>query len=92
MSQTLPYDFDLHFDIKTMDEVEQIARGESHRGDATPGELVEMFHAHNMPIPHCLKHFKPKKAVWLHRNGTWSESEPLEHEKSDYRKAIIDVF
>lgn len=35
MNEELPYDFDLLYDIKTMDEVERIAKGEPHCSNAT---------------------------------------------------------
>ena len=54
MTRELPYDFDLHWDVKSMEQVERIARGDPDASDATPEDLVAMFLAHDLPIPSCL--------------------------------------
>ena len=54
----LPYDFDLLHDIKMMYQVEAIAKGEPSCSDATPEDLLELFIAHQLPIPACLQNIK----------------------------------
>ena len=54
----LPYEFDLLYDIKMMHQVEAIAKGDPSCSDASPEELVELFIAHKLPIPDCLKEVK----------------------------------
>lgn len=48
----LPYSFDLLYDIKTMDQVEMVARGELNW--ATVSELIETFRNNDMEVPECL--------------------------------------
>ena len=55
----LPYEFDLLYDIKMMYEIEAVAKGEPSQSDATPENLVDLFIAHKLPIPDCLKNVKP---------------------------------
>ena len=54
MARDLPYDFDLNWDIKTMEQVEHIAAGEADSSEATPRDLIAMFLSLDMPIPECL--------------------------------------
>lgn len=54
MTNELPYEFDLHWDVKNMTDVEQIATGKPHRSAATPSDLVEMFKSLDMDVPECL--------------------------------------
>jgi hypothetical protein len=54
MARELPYDFDLHYDVKTMEQVERIAKGEADCSDATPEDLIALFLLHDLPVPACL--------------------------------------
>jgi len=80
----LPYTFDLHYDIKMMWEIETIAKGEPHCSDASPEDLVELFIEMDMEIPECLSGVKLSKYIWLHRNNTWTSTEP--ENKDGYTK------
>lgn len=88
----LPYDFDLLYDIKTLYEVGMIAKGEPHCSNASPEDLVELFQKLEMPVPECLAGVVPMKDIWVHRNGTWIDYEPLLEERDSYRKARIHGF
>jgi len=57
----LPYVFDLLYDIKHLEEVEIIARGEASHSDADPYELLNLFEKEGLEIPKCLLPFKSKK-------------------------------
>jgi len=37
----LPVDFDLHYDIKTVNDLDAIMRGLPHHSDATPADIIE---------------------------------------------------
>lgn len=95
-NRELPYEFDLFFDIKTMQEVEDIATGKPHSSDAEPEELLDLFIKYNLDIPDCLKNFKSKKdseqTIWILPNGTWLDYEPLENEYPNVRKVVITKF
>lgn len=51
----LPYDFDLLWDIKTLDQIERIAKGIPTHSDAIPSDLVKLYKQLNMAIPKCLE-------------------------------------
>jgi len=61
----LPYEFDLLYDVKMMYEVESIANGEPSCSDASPEDLVELFIAHKLEMPECLKQFVGKKKTGM---------------------------
>tara|TARA_Y100001960_G_scaffold333950_1_gene442673 strand:+ start:173 stop:472 length:300 start_codon:yes stop_codon:yes gene_type:complete len=92
----LPHDFDLHYDIKYMKEVEAVANDEPHASDATPEDLVELFIAHKMEIPECLRETKEymdnRQTIWILPDGTWLDYEPLTHEHPEFRKVQISKF
>ena len=69
----LPYDFDLHWDVKSFEEVERIANGEGHCGDATGDDLVDLFEVLDMEVPACLAengHYGTMD-IWITTNGLW---------------------
>jgi len=82
----LPYVFDLFFDVKTMEQVERIARGEGDHSSATPYELYEMFEGQNLPIPECLKVYT-NPYIWIDQTGTWQKEKPPEHDMFRFKKA-----
>lgn len=92
----LPPDFDLHYDIKYMREVEAVANDEPHASEATPEDLVELFIANKMEIPECLRETKEymdnRQTIWILPNGTWLDYEPLENEYPEVRKVEISKF
>ena len=55
----LPYDFDLHWDVKDMEQVERIAKEEPDCSDADGYDLYNMFVALEMVVPQCLASFRP---------------------------------
>jgi len=78
-NNSLPYEFDLLFDIKTYDEVDLVANYQHSASDASPEDLVELFQKHDLPIPDSLKSFVPVIHIWILPNGTWLDHEPLAH-------------
>jgi hypothetical protein len=94
--ERLPYSFDLHYDIKYMSEVEDIAKGNPHSSDATPEDLVELFIELELDVPECLHEAKiyveNKQTIWILPDGTWIDYEPLEHEYPNTRKVVISKF
>jgi hypothetical protein len=59
-SHELPYEFDLLYDIKTMDDVEAIAKGLPHHSSdiVSPYELADLFIELGLELPDCLKNVK----------------------------------
>ena len=51
----LPYVFDLLFDVKTLEQVERIAKYEGDCSDATPEELRSLFISEGLDLPECLE-------------------------------------
>lgn len=88
----LPYDFDLLHDIKTMDEVEAIARGEPHNTSASLQDIVDTFISLDMEVPECLSTITPTHDIWVCNDGTWISYEPPIEEMHKYRKTRIMKF
>ena len=88
----LPYDFDLVYDIKSMMDIEMIAKGEPHRSDASPSDLVEMFQDLKLPVPKCLEGVLPMMTIWVESNGTWQSYKPLPEEMHKFRETRIRAF
>lgn len=88
----LPYDFDLLWDVKDTEDVEMIANGEPHCSDARPEDLVELFIKCEMEVPECLSSVTQTKEIWICKDGTWQDYEPLPDEADKYRKARIHHF
>jgi len=51
----LPYDFDLLYDVKTYQDVEDVALGQPTRCEGTPEDLVRLFLVHEMEVPKSLE-------------------------------------
>lgn len=52
----LPYDFDLFYDIKTLDQAERIIEGHPDRSSAKPIDVFKMFLLHGLELtPTLLK-------------------------------------
>ena len=49
-----PREFDLAYDVKTMEQVERIANYEGDCSDAEPAELADLFQKLGMEVPACL--------------------------------------
>ena len=50
----LPYDFDLLFDVKTLEDVKIIANYGPHCSDASPQDLANLFITLGLDLPPCL--------------------------------------
>jgi hypothetical protein len=94
----LPYPFDLLYDVKTMRDVEAIAKGEGHCSDATPDDLIELFIAQDLEVPECLlAHLdKSRKCIWVHPDGSWLSYNPVAYYDNNamsqkYRRVEFDV-
>jgi hypothetical protein len=82
-NQKLHPSFDLFYDMKTMSDVEKVARGESHCFNTSIEDVVDMFLSLEIELPNCLSQFKGTQTIWLCSNGTWSKEEPtIEDEES----------
>jgi hypothetical protein len=90
--RNLPYEFDLHWDLKTMDDVEKIAKGEAHHSDATIKDLIDLFELMKMSVPDCLNVGYPTETIWLCKDGTWTETEPSSDVVHLYVKTRINTF
>lgn len=77
-SRELPYDFDLLWDVKTMEQVERIANYEGDCSEATPEDLVVLFGQCDLPVPECLESFTPIIELWVLPDGEWVDKEPLD--------------
>lgn len=68
-SGDLPYAFDLHWDVKDLEQVERIAAGKPDCSDADPEDLLALFIDLALEVPACLEKFK---LIYIHTDGTWS--------------------
>jgi hypothetical protein len=84
--EKLPPIFDLLWEVKTMEQVETIAKGEADCSDAGPHDLYDLFQSQGMDIPNCLEKFKTHY-IWVHQNGHWQVDKPLPDEMRGYRRA-----
>jgi hypothetical protein len=92
MNNKLPYAFDLLYDIKTMEEVESIARGEPHKSNVRPESLVTLFLELGLEVPSCLEGIPSYIEIWVKNDGTWQYFEPQDDEKFSFRQALIKSF
>ena len=91
-NKKLHSDFDLLYDLKQMDEVERIARGESTHSDASPEDLVDLFTELRIEVPECLKSVTGTTIIWVLDDGTWLSEEPNKLSKDKYQKVKINKF
>jgi hypothetical protein len=89
---TLPYDFDLLYDIKTMQEIEAIANDEGSHSDASPDDLVTLFKDNDLPVPDCLSAYHGNTTIWIKDDGTWSALTPEKDNEQEYREVKITAF
>lgn len=91
MKNELPYDFDLHWDVKTFEDVEMIAKAEGHCSDATGDDLVDLFELLEMEVPACLaaNGHHGTMDIWITTNGLWYPFPPEDLPRDDIKKANI---
>ena len=84
--------FDLLYDMKTMDDVEKVANGESHCFNTSIEEVADTFLSLGIELPNCLSRFKGTETIWLCSDGTWSKDEPTaeEEEKHKFKRTRIN--
>jgi len=86
----LPYDFDLLFDIKTYEQVEEVVAGE-YWDDVTPEQLKTLFIRTNTPVPNCLKNTQILMDIYIFPNGTYSRTKPTSAQ-AQWQKVTIPEF
>lgn len=85
MAMSLPYEFDLHFDIKTLGQAFRVMKGLPDGSDASPEDVYELLVKYNLPIPKWYVAPVPEQPVaWLDGNGSYLTYEPLFSEKDGY--------
>ncbi len=85
----LPYEFDLLYDVKTVEELHCILKGESHCTDAQDWELCELAEIYNIPLPEGYK--SPLKpgfpiTVWIDDNGCYQDYKPFPGEAHRFQR------
>lgn len=91
-SEKLPYSFDLHWDVKTLDDVERIAKGQGHCSSARPEDLVELFLDLEMEVPACLEGVNPMMTIWICQDHSWQNYQPLPDEIHKYHRTRVRSF
>jgi len=93
MSYTkLPHEFDLLWDVKSVEELHSILLGEPHCTDANEWELCILAEKYNIPLP---KNYKsPLKSgfptvIWIDNNGTYITYKPSIEEQHKYQQMTI---
>jgi hypothetical protein len=85
----LPYEFDLMWDIKTVEELYDILKGEPHCTDFDAWELVETMQKYYIPLPNDydspLKNGFPT-IVWIDANGNYNDYAPMKEEEHKFQK------
>ena len=93
MSYTeLPYEFDLLYDVKSVEELHLILQGEVHRTGASEGELCELAEKHNILLPEgYTSPLKPgyPTVVWIDGNGCYQDYPPPLEEEYKYQRMRV---
>jgi hypothetical protein len=93
MSYTaLPYEFDLLWDVKSVEELHSILKGEPHRTDTCNWELEKLCIKHNIPLPEWYEpelKFGFPTVVWIDDNGGYITFEPPFEDKNKYQKMVM---
>lgn len=85
----LPYEFDLLYDVKSVEELHSILLGEPHCTDAQDWELCELAEKFNIPLPEGYK--SPLKdgfptVVWIDDNGGYQDWAPTLEEEHRFQR------
>ena len=85
----LPYDFDLFFDIKSVEELHRVlfkdARGILH----DLKDIEELMDAHEIPFPEGYNRIVKTgfpKIVWIDKNGGYLTYAPTHEESDKYKR------
>lgn len=84
--EELPYDFDLYYDIKTMEEVERVFNYEPSSSSASPYDLVRLFKDLGMPLPSFVDR---ATIIARHRCHIAALTEEIEWLKSNTYEVLI---
>ena len=85
----LPYDFDLYFDIKSVEELHRILLEDALDILYDQGDLEELMDAHAIPFPEgynrVIKTGFPR-VVWIDKNGGYLTYAPTHEESDKYQR------
>lgn len=92
LNNKLPYDFDLFFDIKQINEL--IEKTESNDIDGDEDDLFDLVELHNIVLPDNIKRNKDSfpKVVWIDDNGGYITYAPTKEEEHKYRRMYNKRF
>lgn len=93
----LPYEFDLLYDVKSVQELHSILKGEPHRTSATIQELCELMDKYNMPIPfgrglRLKQKGKFPSVVWIDNNGGYRIFPPCTEERHNFQRMRVECL
>lgn len=85
----LPYEFDLLYDVKSVEELHSILEGEPHCTDGQDWELCELAEKYNIPLP--VGYISPLKpgfptVVWIDSNGCYQDYPPTKEEEYRFQR------
>jgi hypothetical protein len=89
VSEKLPYSFDLHFDIKTVDELHSILLNDALDSCFNQSELEEMMDTCEIPFPKgYTRVHKPDfpRIVWIDKTGGYLTYQPTSEEAHKYQR------
>lgn len=87
----LPYDFDLLFDIKSVEELHRILLEENLEYMFIQEDLEELMKVYNIPYPEGYNQLKKPgfpKIVWIDNNGGYLTYAPEESDKYQRMRAF----
>lgn len=89
----LPYSFDLYWDIKTMEDVEEVANGSFNPSGIDGDDLADEFKKLGLPIPDCLRvnGYLGTREVWLTYEGTWFDAKPSGYLEDQIQKVKVKI-
>ncbi len=88
----LPYEFDLLYDVKSIEELYSVFKGELHCTNAENWELEELCKIYAIPLPAS---YKPSlkegfpTIVWISNNGYYQNYAPTYEEKHKFQRMKI---
>jgi len=87
----LPYVFDLLYDMKTREQLDNFLADEPSICDDPNWMVEETMEEHNIPFPEgyvkSLKEGFPG-VVWVHKNGTYLTWAPCKSEENEYQRMV----
>ena len=81
----LPYEFDLLYDIKTLEQAYRVMKELPDCSDADPEDVYELLVKYDLPVPDWYVAPTPEQPVaWLDGNGSYLTYKPTFSELGEY--------